>query len=169
MSQNALDKALAGGAIGFVARKITEAVHPFVIVNELRQAYKGLNMTEVGQVYQLGAGARSAGQEIAGPGGQGIAPLDTIPVNPKLFASIPSTNQFRFQTIVEYAIPGENQSRYATLNVATQDNLSLAQLQAMVDQLFSQLTNRGGRYVGQTTGAAGVVQSISVLDVERAF
>lgn len=169
MAANALLKALSGGAVGYVARKITEGVHPFVIVNEIRAAYKGLNMGEVGQIYQLGAGARSAGQEIAGPGSTGIASIASIPVNPQLFGGGPSDNQFRFQTIVEYAIPGENQSRYATLNVSSAMNLSLADLQTMVDSMFSQLVNRGGRYVGQTSGAAGVVQNITVLDVERAF
>lgn len=169
MSQAALKQALSRGAVGFIAQQLSRGANPFTLINELRSAYPGMNPTEYGQVYSTGKSAYYAAQEVTGPLGSGIASLETIPVNPGLWKGQPTGNQFRFQTLIEYQIPGESSSRFSTLNINTLQNLSAMELLEMANAQFDALVNRRSPRMPQYMPAPPIVINVSVIDLERQF
>lgn len=169
MADPAYQSALARGAVQFVSRLVSGGTSPFQIVNMIRRAYPGMNPTEYGSVYQTGLSAYTAAQEVTGPLGTGLAPLANIPVNPNLFQGVSTGNQFRFQTLVTYQIPGETGSRFATLNINTPQNLSAADLRAIANAQFDQLINRRSPKMPNYMPGPPIVQSIDLLDLERQF
>lgn len=169
LSAVAFAKALGKGAVGFVSRLISQAVSPFQIVNDIRHAYPGMNMTEVGQTYQLGVAAYSAGQEISGPTGSGLASLTDIPLNPALVDALGPGNQFRFQILGSFQIPGELFPRFRTLNIFSPNNLSLSELQQQWQNWFIQAISPQGTLPASGGPGAPVPGPIIVRDVERAY
>lgn len=169
MSLAAFERARERGAVGFVSKLIRQAVSPFQIVNDIRRAYPGMAPSEYGAIYQLGVGAYSAGQEVTGIGGSGIAPLEQIPVNPGLWKGEATGNRFRFQTLVEYQIPGEPSTRFSTLNINTLQNYSQAELLAKATDLFDQLVNRRSPKMPSYMPGPPIVVDITVIDLERQF
>lgn len=169
MSLLAQGKALARGAIGFVSRLISQAVSPFIIINDIRKAYPGMNMSEVGQTYQMGVQSYSAGQEVGGPTGSGLASLADIPLNPALANTIGPGNQFRFQILGQINIPGQPEPLWRTLNINSSVNLSLAELQQLWQDWFIQVTSPQGTLPASGGPGAPTPGDIKVRDVQRAF
>lgn len=169
MSAVAFAKALARGAIGFVSRLISQAVHPFDIINRIRHAYPGMSMPEVGSTYQLGMASYSAGQELTSAGGSGLNTLAEIPINTFLNQQIGPGNRFRFQIIGSFQIPGENFQRSRTVNIDTPVNLSLSELQQRWLDWFIEMTGPQGTLPASGGPGAPTPGPIIVRDVERAF
>lgn len=170
MAEKSFLQALRGGAVGFVSRLIEAATHPFVIINRIRQAYRGMNMGEVSQVYWLGAQAHTAAYEIGATGGSGIASLGDIPINPQLFPGGSFGNRFKFSYTASFTVPGETEPRYRTINASSPDNLTLFDLQSDWDSrmagYISSLRDTDQRPFAAPPVSGGIVQ---VNYIERLF
>lgn len=170
MAEQSFISALLHGAVTYVSQLLQQAIHPFTIVNKIRSAYRGMNMQEVSKTYWMGVQAYSAGQEVAGPTGSGLANLADIPINPEGLGPNAKGQQFRFQFVGSFYLPGEVEPRYRTINEYTNQNLSYADIQKLWEDWLTFVMNQQSPLPGNPQGL-GVIPGpiVSVTNIERAF
>lgn len=170
MSAFAKAKALAGGAISYISGLIRTGTHPFAIINKIRSAYRGLNMGEVSEVYWTAQGATAAAFEAGQISPTESVPIGDIPINPNAIPALQQPNQFKSQIIGQFAVPGQSQTFYRTVNVYTLGAPSRAQLELEWQNWFISMVG-SGTYPG-AVGIIGGAEDLGLQEIkfiERGF